>query len=317
MRAIGAAILLLPVLALGQVTVAVPQTIGYQGRLLQAGGAPENGANVQLTFTIYDTETAGSAKWSETQTVNFTNGFYAVFLGSTSIPSGQALLAAFDGHDRWLELRVGSGTPLIPRQRIASVAYAMSATNALHAASADSATTAGHAVTADLASAVADGAVTAGKIADGAVTAGKIADGAVTAGKIADGAVTLAKIADSAVTAAKIADGAVTLAKIAAGAVGGSQLAGGAAAANLGFNPVQQGTGIGQSGNAVKLGWNNSDLLLTVDATNIGPLATKSYVDAKFSPGLTTSFMAGCTIISVVNGLIVSVDTSQCSSGGG
>ena len=287
MRAIGAAILLLPVLALGQVTVAVPQTIGYQGRLLQAGGAPENGANVQLTFTIYDTETAGSAKWSETQTVNFTNGFYAVFLGSTSIPSGQALLAAFDGHDRWLELRVGSGTPLIPRQRIASVAYAMSATNALHAASADSATTAGHAVTADLASAVADGAVTAGKIADGAVTAGKIADGAVT------------------------------LAKIAAGAVGGSQLAGGAAAANLGFNPVQQGTGIGQSGNAVKLGWNNSDLLLTVDATNIGPLATKSYVDAKFSPGLTTSFMAGCTIISVVNGLIVSVDTSQCSSGGG
>jgi hypothetical protein len=130
MRAIIAACLLLPALVLAQTTVAVPQTIGYQGRLLKADGSPETGV-AHITFTVYDAEAGGNAKWSELQTVVLTNGFYAVFLGSTTVASGNQLAAAFDGNERWLELQIQSdATPLAPRQRIASVAYAVTATNA-------------------------------------------------------------------------------------------------------------------------------------------------------------------------------------------
>jgi len=41
--------------------------------------------------------------------------------------------------------------------------------------------------------------------------------------------------------------------------------------ARLGFAPIQQGTGIGQNGNVVKIGWNNSSRLsCTVDAYDVG-----------------------------------------------
>jgi hypothetical protein len=39
---------------------------------------------------------------------------------------------------------------------------------------------------------------------------------------------------------------------------------------NLGYTPVQQGTGIGQLGNIVKIGWNGSNLKATVDSTDQG-----------------------------------------------
>lgn len=38
----------------------------------------------------------------------------------------------------------------------------------------------------------------------------------------------------------------------------------------LGFTPVQQGTGVGQLSNTVKLGWNGAALLCSIDATNAG-----------------------------------------------
>ncbi|GMM59806.1 gp53-like domain-containing protein [Novosphingobium pituita] len=46
-------------------------------------------------------------------------------------------------------------------------------------------------------------------------------------------------------------------------------------AARLGFTPVQQGTGIGQLPNAIKMGWNGSKLQLTVDATDQGNIVTE------------------------------------------
>ena len=42
------------------------------------------------------------------------------------------------------------------------------------------------------------------------------------------------------------------------------------AQASLGFTPVQQGTGIGQSSNTIKIGWSASNLKATVDSTDLG-----------------------------------------------
>ncbi|MBI3181329.1 MAG: hypothetical protein HYZ28_04225 [Myxococcales bacterium] len=120
MRAVLAAILLLPAMALAQ----VPSKLGYQGLLLKADGTPEAGVQ-SIKFAIFATETGGTALWQETQQVALSDGFYATFLGeATAIPPG-----VFDGSERFLELSVG-GTALTPRQRINSVAYALAANTA-------------------------------------------------------------------------------------------------------------------------------------------------------------------------------------------
>jgi hypothetical protein len=43
----------------------------------------------------------------------------------------------------------------------------------------------------------------------------------------------------------------------------------------LGYAPVQQGTGIGQQSNAIKIGWNGSKLQLTVDTYDQGNIVTE------------------------------------------
>ena len=47
----------------------------------------------------------------------------------------------------------------------------------------------------------------------------------------------------------------------------------------LGFTPVQQGGGIGQSTNKVYIGWGGSKLKVTIDATDMGNVALESWVN--------------------------------------
>lgn len=104
----------------------VPQRLGYQGRLLRADGTPEAASIVTMSFTLYDTPTGGNTRWGpEVQQVGLSNGYYSVQLG-TNLAFSPSL---FDGADLYLEISVGGadagmGAPLLPRQRLASVAYA-------------------------------------------------------------------------------------------------------------------------------------------------------------------------------------------------
>jgi hypothetical protein len=83
--------------------------------------------------------------------------------------------------------------------------------------------------------------------------------------------VSTAQIEDVAVTTAKIADSAVTNAKLASGV----------AVVNLGFTPVQQGTGVGQTSNAVKIGYSTQNKIkATVDSTDFGYFLTGLTVPA-------------------------------------
>ncbi|NCE85284.1 hypothetical protein [Pseudomonas sp. Q1] len=53
----------------------------------------------------------------------------------------------------------------------------------------------------------------------------------------------------------------------------------------LGYTPVQQGTGVGQLGNLVKLGWSPaSKLKATVDSTDLGNVALENWVGANYAP---------------------------------
>ncbi|MBB6153709.1 hypothetical protein HDC30_000903 [Pseudomonas sp. JAI115] len=53
---------------------------------------------------------------------------------------------------------------------------------------------------------------------------------------------------------------------------------------NLGFTPVQQGTGAGQLSNAVKIGWNGADKVkVQIDASDFGAIALENWVATHFA----------------------------------
>jgi len=98
----------------------VPHLVNYQGRLTDTGGVPLNGS-YNLTFRIYDAETAGNLLWEEIQNnIVINKGIFAVLLGSVT-----NLNLAFD-KPYFLEIKVGNEV-MSPRQRLASGAYALRA----------------------------------------------------------------------------------------------------------------------------------------------------------------------------------------------
>lgn len=100
-----------------------PQLINYQGRLNQ-GANPANGA-FSMVFSIYSVANGGTALYTETQSVNVSDGVFNVLIGSgTAIPTNVFTNAG----DRFLGVKVGTDTEMTPRFRLASVAYAVRAT---------------------------------------------------------------------------------------------------------------------------------------------------------------------------------------------
>lgn len=96
----------------------VPPYINYQGKLTKPDGAFPADTTVQIEFKIYDDSTGGNAKWEQTQSsVNVKYGIFSVLLGP--IPD-----SVFNGDIRYLEVKVGSDSPMTPRRRIVSVGYA-------------------------------------------------------------------------------------------------------------------------------------------------------------------------------------------------
>jgi hypothetical protein len=111
----------------------VPRLINYQGRLTDTSSVPLNGS-YNLTFRIYDAETAGNMLWEETQAgVVIQKGIFSILLGSV-----RNLGLAFD-KPYFLEIKVGNEV-MSPRQRISSAGYAIRAEEADHAKNADKAT---------------------------------------------------------------------------------------------------------------------------------------------------------------------------------
>ncbi len=127
----------------------VPAFINYQGRVTDSAGAglgTGTPVNRKMIFRLFDAATGGNRVWSEEQTVTVSNGEFSVLLGNginasynsvTETPRNP-LTTIFNGGDRYLELVVDNGdgtlntsdTPIAPRQRLTSTAYAMRAATA-------------------------------------------------------------------------------------------------------------------------------------------------------------------------------------------
>lgn len=124
---VSACLLILAVPAVA-VSSGIPQTLNYQGFLMNGSGQPLSGAQ-SVTFKLYDVNTGSSPLYTEAQTVSVANGVFNAQIGAVT-----PITLAFDV-PYWLEISVGA-TVLSPRQPLAAGAYA------LRAKAADSATTA-------------------------------------------------------------------------------------------------------------------------------------------------------------------------------
>jgi len=108
------------------VYASVPHLINYQGRLTDTSGAPLNGP-YNITFRLYDAETAGDLLWQGTYTgASITKGIFSILLGDVSDSGFNFSNLAFD-KSYWLEIKVGTDDPMAPRQRITSAGYAITA----------------------------------------------------------------------------------------------------------------------------------------------------------------------------------------------
>ena len=123
---------------------AVPTTMNFQGRLSDASGniMPDGLYNMQ--FRLFTVSTGGSATWTETREttnrVQVTNGIFSTQLGAVT-PITASL---FSGNDVYFEITMptpGTATcgtascatwesPMIPRNKMATSAYAFQAENA-------------------------------------------------------------------------------------------------------------------------------------------------------------------------------------------
>lgn len=196
---------------------ALPPVIAYQARLLDAvtGQAKPDGAYT-IAFNLYNVATAGSPLWSEIKNIPVNKGLLSTLLGDTTPLN----LSLFTGQELYLGITVGSDPETAPRQRLAYVAYAIHAEQAVVA---ESANTAGNADKLDgqdsTAFAAAVHSHAGNTITDGSLTAADLATGAVTNSQLAADAVMSANIRDQQVTTADLADGAVTEGKLATGVV--------------------------------------------------------------------------------------------------
>ena len=95
----------------------IPKMINYQGMLTDDSGDPITDT-LDLEFRIYNSETNGDLKWSETQNqVPIINGLFNVILGSKNLIDTLTFSQQY-----WLEVQVDNDT--MPRMRFTSVGYA-------------------------------------------------------------------------------------------------------------------------------------------------------------------------------------------------
>jgi len=111
----------------------VPPLMNYSGTLTSPEGIPVADGDYDVEFNIYDAQTGGNVLWTEmwnetTTKILVSQGNFNVMLGAHN----PILPSVFADHpDTYLGIKVGSDSEMLPRQRIASVAYAFTAKNGI------------------------------------------------------------------------------------------------------------------------------------------------------------------------------------------
>ena len=112
--------LVLSLAGAGTAVAAVPGEITIQGRLFDSDANPTS-ATMAVTVSVYTNATGGTPLWTETTSIPFVDGYFAIELARAQ-PFAQSV---WDGSQRFVGIRVGTDDEMTPRVVISSVPYAM------------------------------------------------------------------------------------------------------------------------------------------------------------------------------------------------
>lgn len=118
---LGVLLLVWAICNLTSVHAEVPKLINFEGKLTQEDGTPIKGTK-EMTFRIYDSETAKKPIWVETRNVVLENGFYSILLGSVEGFPEMKFDTAY-----WLSVQVSGEGEMSPRYQIGAAPYAINA----------------------------------------------------------------------------------------------------------------------------------------------------------------------------------------------
>ncbi len=100
--------------------VGVAPKMTHQGRLLNSSGQPVTDGNYNVTYSLYNASTGGTALHSESKSVAVKNGLFSSDIGVT-----KAITPEIFAQPLFLEMVV-NGETLTPRQELMGAPYAMS-----------------------------------------------------------------------------------------------------------------------------------------------------------------------------------------------
>ncbi len=129
--------LLLSTLLLAAALPAAAQQMNYQGRLTDASGNPLADGQQTLEFRLFDAATGGTEVWGpfvldgtagngKGPRADLVNGRFNAVLGPLDT-AGRPLANAFTNTTRYLQIKVGGNTPILPRQAILDTPTALMA----------------------------------------------------------------------------------------------------------------------------------------------------------------------------------------------
>ena len=119
MKKVYLSILLVIVMAPG-VFADIPNTLNYQGRLMDSVQQPVVDGQYSVTFRLYAAESGGTMVWEEAQSVVTNNGYFNTVLGNLT-----ALTPSSFNQPLWVGIQVGTNAEMTLRQKLGTSAYAM------------------------------------------------------------------------------------------------------------------------------------------------------------------------------------------------
>jgi len=102
-----------------------PSIINYQGRLVD--GTNLVSGNVGLSLRLFNVTSGGSALYEDSNSVSVVDGLYSTLIGDNT--TAGTLAGALANPEVYVEVAV-NGTPMVPRERLASTAYSLMSGNA-------------------------------------------------------------------------------------------------------------------------------------------------------------------------------------------
>ena len=97
----------------------IPQQITFQSYVQNSDGSAIQDGSYNITLNLYEVDSGGVAIWTETHTLNISDGILNVILGSVS-----NLNLNFT-QQYWLGISIEGGAELIPRIALTSSAYSL------------------------------------------------------------------------------------------------------------------------------------------------------------------------------------------------